>query len=238
VPAVQRDFSAALTSPGNSISIVAMKRPVDLIMFDLDGTLADTGRDLADAVNFTRAHFDLPPLAERRVYDHVGRGVEHLLRHALPEETPDHFYEVMRVFLERYEKHLLDRTVLYPGVREALAHFRGKRRAVISNKIHRLTLAVVRGLGVEKEFDMILGGDSGAEKKPHPELLNAVLKRFDVPAAAAVMVGDGDTDVEAGKRAGVITCGVTFGLGAKADLIAAGPDFLIDDLRQLEENFC
>jgi phosphoglycolate phosphatase len=214
-----------------------MKRPVDLIMFDLDGTLADTGHDLADAVNFTRAHFNLTPLDERLVYGHVGRGVEHLLRRALPEESPAHFYEVMRVFLERYEKHLLDRTVLYPGAIEALAHFCGKRRAVVSNKIHRLTLAVVRGLGVEKEFDMILGGDSGPEKKPHPALLNKVLQRFDVPAADAVMVGDSDTDVEAGKRAGVITCGVTFGLGAKADLVSAGPDLLIDDLRQLAENF-
>lgn len=207
-------------------------------MFDLDGTLADTGHDLADAVNFTRAHFALAPLTEQLVYDHVGRGVEHLLRHALPEEDPAQFHEVMRVFLERYEKHLLDSTVLYPGAREALAHFRGKRRALVSNKIYRLTLAVVRGLGVEKEFDLILGGDSGPEKKPHPALLNAVLRRFDVPAAAAVMVGDGDTDVKAGKRAGVMTCGVTFGLGAKADLIAAGPDLLIDDLSQLAENFC
>jgi phosphoglycolate phosphatase len=208
-----------------------MKRPVELIMFDLDGTLADTGHDLADAVNFTRAHFHLALMAERLIYDHVGRGVEHLLRHALPEESPGHFHEVMRVFLERYEKHLLDRTVLYPGVRETLAHFRGKRRAVVSNKIKRLTVAVVRGLGLEKEFDMILGGDSAAQKKP-------VLRRFDVPASGAVMVGDGDTDVEAGKRAGVITCGVTFGLGDKDELIAARPDLLIDDLRQLAENFC
>jgi phosphoglycolate phosphatase len=215
-----------------------MKRPVELIMFDLDGTLADTGHDLAAAVNYTRAHFCLAPLADRLVYNHVGRGVEHLLRHSLPEESPEQLHEVMRVFLERYEKHLLDRTVLYPGARETLAHFRGKRRAVVSNKIHRLTMAVVRGLGVEKEFDMILGGDSAAEKKPHPALLTTVLRRFDVPASAAVMVGDGDTDVEAGKRAGVVTCGVTFGLGDKDELIAAEPDLLIDDLRQLAENFC
>ncbi len=207
-------------------------------MFDLDGTLADTGHDLADAVNFTRTHFKLAPLDERQVCDHVGRGVEHLLQHSLPEESPAHFLAVMRVFLDRYEKHLLDRTVLYPGAREVLAHFRGKRRVVVSNKIHRLVVAVLRGLGVEDEFDMILGGDSAAEKKPHPALLNAVLQRFEVPAAGAVMVGDGNTDVEAGKRAGVITCGVTFGLGDKDELIAAGPDLLIDDLRQLAENFC
>jgi len=215
-----------------------MKRPVDLIMFDLDGTLADTGPDLADAVNFTRAHFDLAPLAERLVFDFVGRGVEHLLQHSLPEESQGQFDRVLDVFLERYENHLLDRTVLYPGAREALAYFRGKRRAVVSNKIHRLTLAVLRGLGVENEFDMILGGDSAADKKPDPALLNMVLHRFEVPATSAVMVGDGDTDVEAGRRAGVITCGVTFGLGDKDDLLAAGPDLLISDLHELADHFC
>lgn len=215
-----------------------MKRPVDLVMFDLDGTLADTGKDLANAVNFTRAHFDLAPLAERLVYGHVGRGVEHLLQHAVPEVGTAHFHEIMRVFLQRYEDHLLDRTVLYPGVLSALDYFRGKRRAVVSNKIERLSVAVVRGLGVERLFDAILGGDSAAQKKPHPALLFSLLQRFEISAGKALMIGDGDTDIEAGKRAGVITCGVTYGLGQKEELMAAGPDFLIDDPSQLAEYFC
>jgi len=215
-----------------------MKRAVDLIMFDLDGTLADTGRDLADSVNYTRAHFNLAPLAEELVFAHVGRGVEHMLKHSLPEESPHHFQEVMRIFLGRYEMHLLDRTVLYPGVHDALEHFRDKQRVVVSNKIRRLTVAVVRGLGVESYFDAIFGGDSAAEKKPAPALLNLVLQRFQVPAAAALIVGDGDTDVEAGKRAGVLTCGVTYGLGNKADLLAAKPDVMIDNIKELSDYFC
>jgi phosphoglycolate phosphatase len=215
-----------------------MKRPVDLIMFDLDGTLADTGHDLADAVNYTRACFSLAPLAAELVYAHVGRGVEYLLKYSLAEEYPDHFHEVLRIFVERYETHLLDTTVLYPGVESVLDHFRGKRRVLVSNKIHRLTVAVVRGLGVENQFDAILGGDSAAEKKPHPALLNSVLERFHVPAASALIVGDGDTDIEAGKRAGIITCGVTYGLGRKDDLIAAKPDIMIDSIAELSDYFC
>jgi 2-phosphoglycolate phosphatase len=214
-----------------------MKRVVELVMFDLDGTLADTGRDLADAVNHTRAHFDLPPLPDSLVYSHVGRGVEHLLKHSLPEEAPDQFLEVMRVFLERYETHLLDATVLYPNVHETLEYFQNKKRVVVSNKMHRLTLAVLRGLGVEKHFDAILGGDSGPHKKPHPGLLNYVLDQFQVSPASALMVGDGDTDVQAGKLAGVLTCGVTYGLANREELVAAGPDFLIDDLAQLSRYF-
>ena len=200
-----------------------MKKTVDLVMFDLDGTLADTGHDLADAVNFTRAHFDRGALPDQAIYAHVGRGVEHLLKHALPEESPYHFHEVMRVFLDHYEHHLLDRTVLYPGVRDMLDYFRGKRRIVVSNKIQRLALAVVRGLGVE-----IIRSDSwwrqrGGEKTA-PGAAEFGFGAISNPPASALMVGDGDTDVEAGKRAGVMTCGVTYGLGNKDDLIAAKPD--------------
>jgi phosphoglycolate phosphatase len=215
-----------------------MKRPIDLVMFDLDGTLADTGQDLADAVNYTRAYFDFGPLPAKIVHLNVGRGVEYLLKHSLPAKSVAQFQQILRVFLERYEHHLLDKTVLYGGVNDVLDHFRQKRRVVVSNKIHRLAVAVLRGLGVEKEFDAILGGDSVAEKKPHPALLHEALDRFGILPAHAVIVGDGDTDVEAGKRAGVVTCGVTYGLGSKDGLIAAKPDILIDDLAELPCYFC
>jgi phosphoglycolate phosphatase len=215
-----------------------MKKAVDLVMFDLDGTLADTGRDLADAVNHTRAHFNLPPLPDSLVKSHVGRGVEYLLKHSLPEESPHRFPEVMHVFIERYENHLLDTTVLYPHVYETLEFFCSKRKVVVSNKMHRLTVAVLRGLGVDKEFDTILGGDSAPQKKPDPALLVHALDRFQIAAKRAVMIGDGDTDIAAGKGAGVVTCGVTYGLGSKEDLVAASPDFLVDDLSELPKFFC
>ena len=101
----------------------SMKKSLELVMFDLDGTLADTGHDLADSVNFTRGHFNLPPLPAPAVYANVGRGVEHLLKHSLPDAGEANFRAIMQVFLERYESHLLDRTVLYPGVVEVYATF-------------------------------------------------------------------------------------------------------------------
>ena len=214
-----------------------MKTPVDLIMFDLDGTLADTGRDLAASVNFTRRHFDLAPLPPASIFGHVGRGVEYLLRHALPEADEREFDKIMNVFIGHYERHLLDTTVLYPGVREILDYFAAKRRVVVSNKIQRLAAAIVRGLGVGDCFDAVFGGNSAAEKKPHPALLHLALEQFRVAPAAALIVGDGDTDVEAGKRAGVMTCGVTYGLGRKDDLIAAHPDVMIDHPAELAEYF-
>lgn len=207
-------------------------------MFDLDGTLADTGADLANSVNFTRAHFDLAPLPAQRIYGNVGRGVEHLIRSSLPIKNSGHFRDALQVFLEHYEAHLLDKTVLYPGVHDVLNHFGDKRRVVVSNKIQRLSEAVVRGLGVGECFDLILGGDSASEKKPNPALLALVLERFQTAPSSALMVGDGDTDVEAGKRAGVMTCGVAYGLGDRSQLIAAKPDVLIETLPELSNHFC
>jgi phosphoglycolate phosphatase len=205
-------------------------------MFDLDGTLADTGPDLADSVNFARSKFDLAPLEARRIYANVGRGVEHLIRHSLPIKSPEHFREVLRVFNEHYETHLLDKTTLYAGVPEVLNEYRDKRRIVVSNKIQRFSEAVVRGLGIGDCFDLILGGDN-AEKKPHPALLMMALQRFETAASNGLMVGDGNIDIEAGKSAGVMTCGVAAGLGDRSRLVAAEPDVLVEQLPEMRKYF-
>ncbi len=214
-----------------------MKRRVDLILFDLDGTLADTGADLADAVNFTRARFDLPPLAAARIHAHVGLGVEHLLRHTLPIKSAGHFRQVIGIFTPSYEAHLLDKTVLYPGAREILGYYHDKRKVVATNKVQRFAEAMVGGLGVRDDFDLILGGDSAPEKKPHPALILLALEKFQTPAAKALMVGDGEMDIEAGRRAGVMTCAVSYGLGDRDRLRAARPEFMIERLAELRNHF-
>lgn len=207
-------------------------------MFDLDGTLADTGRDLANAVNHIRTRLNLRPLENRLIYAYVGRGVEHLIRNALPEKGEKRFKEVMDLFLEYYGNHLLDTTVLYPHVEETLKYFKEKKKVVISNKLQSLTVEVLEGLGIAHCFDAILGGDSAEQKKPDPAPLNQVLAKLQIAATRALIVGDGDTDILAGKEAGVHTCAVTYGLGRKEDLVAAQPDLLIDDLQELVEHFC
>ncbi|MGH7774959.1 MAG: HAD-IA family hydrolase [Candidatus Binatia bacterium] len=214
-----------------------MKREIELIMFDLDGTLANTGQDLANSVNYVRSRLNLEPLDDRLVYNHVGRGVEHLMRSSLPEKGEERFRKAMGLFLEHYEGHLLDTTVLYPHVKETLDYFKRKRRVVVSNKLHRLTMSVLKGLGIDLRFDAIFGGDSVPQKKPDPEPLMQVLTQFGVSPVRGLIVGDGETDIQAGKKAGVYTCGVTYGLGKMEELVAAKPDFLIDDIYQLTEHF-
>jgi phosphoglycolate phosphatase len=212
-----------------------MKREVALLMFDLDGTLAATGRDLANSVNYIRSVLELEPLDDAIVYSHVGHGPEYLLRSSLPKGHENSFEEILQRFLQHYEEHLLDTTVLYPNVEEILLRFSGKKRVVVTNKRHYLAMAVLRGLGIDACFDAVVGGDSGLNRKPDPGCLNHVLETFKVAPDKAVMVGDGDTDIEAGKSAGVYTCGVTYGLCGKEELVAARPDILIDDLRALTD---
>src|SRR5580700_11195133 len=92
----------------------------DLLIFDLDGTLIDSKRDLADAVNAMRGFMDLPPLEDERVYSYVGNGAPVLVRRALPDVGDEDAARALRYFLDYYREHMLDATTLYPGVREAL----------------------------------------------------------------------------------------------------------------------
>jgi phosphoglycolate phosphatase len=215
-----------------------MKKEVDLLMFDLDGTLAATGRDLANSVNYIRAALDLKPLDDAVVYGYVGHGTEHLLRSSLPAGHENRFEEILDRFLKHYEAHLLDTTVLYPHVKEILDRFGDKKKAVVTNKRLYLSVAVLRGLGIEGCFETIIGGDCGLDRKPDPSCVRHVLAELKIEPRKAVMIGDGDTDIKAGKAAGVYTCGVTYGLCGRDELAASEPDLLIDDLRELSDYIC
>lgn len=202
-------------------------------MFDLDGTIAATGRDLANSVNYIRRTLGLDALEEAYVYSRVGYGTEHLLRNSLPPAYETRFDEILGAFIKHYEEHLLDTTVLYPHVKEILERFRGKKKAVVTNKRLNLSVAVLRGLGVESYFDVIVGGDCGHEKKPDPGSIRHVLNELDVAPERALMIGDGEPDIQAGKAAGVHTCAVTYGLCRADELMAAGPDFAVSDLNEI-----
>ena len=206
-------------------------------MFDLDGTLADTGLDIANAVNHMRRRLDLGPLDNRAVCSQIGRGVDYLIRAVLPPELQGRFQESRRLFLAYYERHLLDNTRLYPHVVEILEEFHDKKKVVISNKLRAPTLLILEGLGIADRFDLILGGDSTPQRKPDPDPLNQALAHFAVLPDRALMIGDDECDIRAGKSAGVHTCGVTYGLGNKEALVRSQPDLLIDDISALKDHY-
>jgi 2-phosphoglycolate phosphatase len=214
-----------------------MLNKLDLIMFDLDGTLADTGQDIIASVNYVRRRFKLDSLPGPMILSHLGLGLEFLIRGVLPSTHQHLVAQASEIFLAHYGEHMLDTTTLYPHVIDTLAHYAAKKKAVISNKPTKATIALLRGLGIEGYFDMVLGGNSTSRKKPDPEQLTHVLSSLGVTPSKALMVGDDKPDIEAGKSAGVHTCAVTYGLGNPEDLIKAKPDLMIDDLLELKNHY-
>lgn len=210
-------------------------KQVEVLIFDLDGTLADTRADLTASVNIALQRLHLPPLSMEQVCQYVGDGVHTLLSRALGAEHQHVIEDGVTFFREHYGNHLLDQTRLYPGVRETLEHFQGKRKAIVTNKPLDFTLHILKGLDIDAHFELVLGGDSTVERKPHPEPVRRVLSATGVEAGLAVMVGDSPADIEMAKQAGIYSVGVTYGLRPVAVLEAAGPDLLVDDLRELQK---
>ena len=206
---------------------------IQLVVFDLDGTLADTKQDLAQSVNAMREHLGLGPLPLEAVTSYVGHGVTVLIKRALGNHTPDGEVEKgIAFFLDYYAHHLLDNTIAYPGVREALEGLGNRKLAILTNKPTRFSREIITGLGLTPYFFEIYGGDSFPLKKPDPMGIKTLMNHVSISAEKTLIVGDSDTDVLTGRNAGVWTCGVTYGFGSQS-LEEAGPDLLLDNLRDL-----
>jgi phosphoglycolate phosphatase len=210
---------------------------MDLLVFDLDGTLIDSKMDLALSVNATRAHMGMGPLEIGLVSTYVGNGAPVLIRRALGDHaTEAQIEEALEFFLEHYREHKLDCTRLYPGVKESLdrLHAAGKFLAVLTNKPVAVSRAIVDGLGVGAHFFRVYGGNSFEFKKPHPIGLETLLSEAGVDRARAMMVGDSSVDIQTARNGGVRSCGVTYGF-APESLRDPAPDLLVDRMEELAD---
>ena len=214
-----------------------MRRAVDLLIFDLDGTLVDSRLDLATLVNHALRGMGLSPLSVETVAGFVGDGVQALLTRALAAArgvADEAEVEAgLRAFREHYAAHLLDATRSYPGVPEALQALSHKAMAVATNKPRAYALAILQGLGLHQHFRLVVGGDSTPHRKPHPAQAETILAALGLPPSATLMVGDSPQDVAMARAVGCGACAVTYGLRSREELAAAAPDFLLDDLRDL-----
>lgn len=208
---------------------------MDLLIFDLDGTLIDSQRDLAEAVNATRGDMGMAPLALETIATYVGNGAPVLIRRALGEQATDaDVSRGLEFFLHYYWHHLLDHTTLYPGVREALDAFQGQSvaMAVLTNKPIRFSEAIVDGLGLRPYFFRVYGGNSFELKKPDPYGIHRLMEERGVAAHRTMMIGDSAIDIRTARNAGVKACGVTYGFQPET-LQAEPPDVLLDNLAGL-----
>ena len=210
---------------------------MDLLVFDLDGTLIDSRLDLANSVNATRARMGMPPLANERVYSYVGNGAPVLIRRALGDSATEAAIEqALGFFLEYYRGHHLDNTVLYPGVRESLDRLRdaGKRMAVLSNKPSGISVAIIEGLGVAGHFFRVYGGNSFEFKKPHPIGVESLMREAGIGRDRTLVIGDSAVDVQTARNAGVTCCGVTYGFQPES-LADPAPDIVVDRMEDAAE---
>jgi len=207
----------------------------ELVVFDLDGTLIDSARDLGAAVNeaLQRLAPGTAPVPLDTVRTFIGEGAGMLVSRAVAATGVALSTDAVRpVFLDCYSSRLLDTTTLYPGVAEALDALGDRTLAVLTNKPGGMSRRILSGLGVAGRFAWICGAGDVPTRKPDPSGLRLLLDRAAVAPGAAVIVGDSAIDVRTGRAAGVRTVGVTYGLDP-ASLHAAPPDLLIDDLREL-----
>jgi len=212
---------------------------MDLFVFDLDGTLIDSKLDLALAVNASRENAGMGPLEHELIYSYVGNGAPTLIRRALgPGASDKQAEQSLDFFYEYYKEHMLDNTGLYPGVQEALDELleMGKPMAVLTNKPVRFSCLLVERLGLEGHFLRTYGGNSFETKKPDPYGLNLLMSELATPPERTIMVGDSAVDVQTANNAGVISCGVTYGLQPET-FEQHRPEILVDDLRELAGMF-
>jgi phosphoglycolate phosphatase len=218
-----------------------------LLVFDLDGTLIDSSRDLCNSVNAALMHVGKPQLPNELISSYIGDGAAMLVRRALgdpgdldsqrPSDEPeDLFHRAFRHFLEFYRIHKLDFTLPYPGVLDSLTTIRARHphlpMAVLTNKPVIPSRAICDALGLAPFFFQNYGGNSFPTKKPDPEGLLVLIAEANalgsihIAPADTVMIGDSDVDILTARRCGARSLGCAFGL-APHTLALAQPDLTV-----------
>lgn len=199
-----------------------------LIVFDLDGTLVDSRRDLSNAANALLHDLKRPPLPEERIGDMVGEGAAVLVRRVLaasglPAEMPG----ALPRFLELYDERLLDHTRPYDGIVEALQALRARARlAVLTNKPQAQTDKLLSGLDLARYFEPVIGGDTPLGRKPNPGGLAAIVRRSEAEIASTTLVGDSPVDLETARGAGCNVVLASYGFGFR-DMELRGTERII-----------
>ena len=212
-----------------------------LLVFDLDGTLIDSARDLRNSVNAALEHMGRPHLDDAIIASFVGNGAAMLVRRSLAVENgvpPDEVHDeelatAYTFFLTHYREHKLDFTYAYSGVLESLAALRSmpdgtpRQMAVLTNKPVRPARAICEGLGMGDCFFQIYGGDSFPLKKPDPMGLRVLMNEAAATPTETLMIGDSKVDVLTAHNAGAWTLGCQFGFGPQ-NLMEIPPDVVVD----------
>jgi phosphoglycolate phosphatase len=201
-------------------------------LFDVDGTLLDSAADICGAIG--SALQDLPleqSCSDSFLRGYIGLHLSDLLRDVLPGHTPEQY----DAFFARYRANYVGRkhagTRVFPGVAEALSCLPG-RKSTATTKQTPTTRAILEQFGLLQYFDHVQGTD-GFPAKPAPDVIFKSLEALNVRPEDCLLIGDAAADMEAGRRAGVKLCAITYGYGDRQKMAAFEPDYWVDDLREL-----
>ena len=208
---------------------------VDTLFFDVDGTLVNSGADIANAINYTLRSIKLSERPKSEIISYIGTGVKDLIRKSLGDENAGLADKAIDIFSEYYTAHSTDESVLYPHVRETLEYFKDKKKYIITNRYTKFAEMTLKGLGIIDYFEEIFGGDDEKCLKPSACFLDPVISKLNIDRSRSLIIGDMAMDIETGKNAGIRTCWVTYGLGALEDVKPLKPDFTIDDMTELKD---
>ncbi len=202
---------------------------IQVVIFDLDGTLVDSSIDICHAINFALEGLNVPVVTVPETISLIGEGITRLFEKIIEiHHIPADKGPLIQRFLDHYSAHLVDNTTVYPGVMDTLESLNGCLKVVISNKREDFSVRLLELLGMRKYFDLVVGSDTTPEKKPSPVPIRYVLSKFAIRPEEAVIIGDSTYDIEAGKAAGIRTIAVTYGYRPLS--LLQGADFIVDSM--------
>jgi phosphoglycolate phosphatase len=216
--------------------MTASKLPsVRALIFDLDGTLIDSKRDLIHSVNAMLGEMGRARLDEETISGYIGHGAPLLVSRALGSTAKEEeLRRALQFFLAYYEEHKMDTTCAYPGIPDALAQLSRKKvpLAVLTNKPLKISVRILESLGLASYFRVIYGGNSFETKKPDPLGANKILSEFGAQPSETMLVGDSEVDVQTARNAGTIAAAVNYGFGVH-DRAQHPADIYLDKLSDL-----
>ncbi|ONN48297.1 phosphoglycolate phosphatase [Acinetobacter genomosp. 33YU] len=218
---------------------VAQLSKRDLILFDLDGTLVDSAADLYRSMNLSLQSLGWPLVTEVQIREWVGKGAsklcENVLLHLFGKLDAEQHKVLLHTFVETYGAELCVNTQIYSGVPEFLKHCQtlNIKMACVTNKPVKLAQGLLDALELSSYFQVVLGGDSLPERKPHPLPLLHCMQSLNTSASQSLMIGDSSNDVEAARRAGLDCIVVSYGYNHGESIYDCQPQQVVDSLAEL-----
>lgn len=210
---------------------------IDTLIFDLDGTLADTIEDVTRAINHAMKKMDLPEKTPDEIRFAIGPGQAEFMNYLFTKDVVDKIdsEQFISLFRDYYWKNSVVNTTLFPGIMDILDTFKEKHLTVASNKPKPFVLKILEELAVKDRFELIFCPEDVTSPKPHPEMIVKTMKHIGSSPQNTLMIGDTDKDIAAGRGAGVVTCGVAYGYGDNQKLMDQNPDHFIQSAIEIKD---